>query len=84
VGDGTPVRKARRAGALYEGREPAVGQRDPEVRSPVRREAFREEGREGILRWGEDTSGGFNGGEPERSKGPREQEAPTRIKPSGS
>ena len=26
-----PVRKARRAGARYGGREPNVGQRDPEV-----------------------------------------------------
>jgi len=40
VGETNPVRKARRAGALYEGREPAVGERNPEVRNLVRREAF--------------------------------------------
>jgi hypothetical protein len=80
VGDLNPVRKARRAGALYEGRKPADGQRNPEVRCQVRREAFRAEGREGNLRWGEDTSGGFIGGEPERFENPREQETPTGVK----
>jgi len=79
-----PVRKARRAGAPYEGREPAVGQRNPEVRALMRREAFKGEGREGDLRRGEDVSGGSYGGEPERLKGPGEQTAPTRTNPSGS
>jgi hypothetical protein len=74
-----PVRKARRVGAPYEGREPDVGQRDPEVRCRVRREAFSVEGREGDLRWGEDTSGGFGEGEPERLEGPGEQEALTGV-----
>jgi hypothetical protein len=35
-----PVRKARRAGALYEGREPSVRQRNPEVSHLVRCKAF--------------------------------------------
>jgi hypothetical protein len=41
------------------------------------------EGREGILRRGEDVSGGRDEGEPERLEGPGEQEAPTRTKPPG-
>jgi len=78
-----PVRKARRAGALYEGREPGVPQRNPEVRRWMRCEAFLVEGREGDLRRGEDVSGGWGEGEPERLEGPGEQEAPTRGKHSG-
>jgi len=68
-----PVGKARRAGALYEGREPGIPQRDPEVRDSMRCKAFWVEGREGDLRRGEDVSGGWGEREPERLKGPGEQ-----------
>jgi hypothetical protein len=68
-----PVRKARRAGALYEGRSPGIPQWNPGVRHRVRCKAFLVEGREGNLRRGDDVSGGWDEGEPERSKGPGEQ-----------
>jgi hypothetical protein len=84
VGDRNPVRKARRAGALYEGREPADGQRNPEVRGLMRCKAFEVEGREGDLRWGEDTSGGSIGGEPERLESPGEQKSLTGVKTRGA
>jgi hypothetical protein len=76
------VGKARRAGALFGGREPSRGKENPGVPGGWGRKALIFEGREGARR-GRRSSRGSAEGEPERSESPGEQELPARNKHSG-
>jgi len=77
------VGKARRAGALFGGREPGRRQGNPMAHEPGFRKGVGFQERKGISGGVEDLRKGPAAGEPERSESPREHQPPTRANPPG-
>jgi len=73
------VGKATRAGALFGGRQPGRGQRNPRVHESGFRKGAGFQERKGISGGVDDFRRGSAAGEPERSESPREHRPPARI-----